>query len=701
MHPGEEYKEKGSGNPQTAAWLAAGSYLLIALFALRKLAPDPTRLLLSVDLGGAYGPIAISDQRMVLGTVIHAARGWLQPGHDLMGDGACFPTPQAWTLGEHMFGPGLLAALPLAVTGEPILAYNVMVLLTLWVPAIGGFLLARHLVGNSAAAFLAGLLIGFDWPRLEDTSHPYVHGDLWVPLALLCLHKAFTRGGWRPAIGLGLCTVLTLLESYYAILGALVVLGTVTVGLVWQNGVRGLRRAAPALFAVVAAGGITAWLVLAPYLETAEIWQTARTEVSSGFGLWSWILPGGGTFPGFVLTLAGLVGLGGYALLSRGERRSDPRLIYLLAAGLVWWCSVFFLPLGFGFQVPSPLTWAMDWIPGLDAVRVLASVGLAKTVPLAILAAFGFRALFRRLPQAAAALCLVLLSLGILAQRMHPTASEFARGISHDIAAMRLGPSDEAARVLAQAEGPTLILPLGNRNVVGASIGVMWSAWTAQPVSSCYNSLSTGINATLATLVNRLPRAAAVNALATIGFRNLAVDRERLPIRWQERLLGKAGDPPPEGLRLRAQGDSVELWSLPAAAPSTSDWSVLQPVSIPLPEEFEADSGPKTLRLATRNTSATTFAVPRPLQPIPFRVVVTDRRNWTKTESPLRALPLLAVGPRDESRLEIEISTDLAEGNYRVDLFAPDADRPLASRTLIIRPPAQDRLETLPDGLHG
>ena len=68
---------------------------------------------------------------MVLGTVMHAARGWLDPATSLMGAGAYFPMPNAWTLGEHMFGPGLLAALPLASTGEPILACNLMLVLTM------------------------------------------------------------------------------------------------------------------------------------------------------------------------------------------------------------------------------------------------------------------------------------------------------------------------------------------------------------------------------------------------------------------------------------------------------------------------------------------------------------------------------------------------------------------------------------------
>ncbi|MFP6665278.1 MAG: hypothetical protein VCC00_13870 [Deltaproteobacteria bacterium] len=106
-------------------------------------------------------------------------------------------------------------------------------------------MLARRLTGSTGAAFLAGLWARLAIARLGDTVHPYVHGDLWVPAALVCLHEAFRRGGLLALLGLPLFCALTFLESYYAILGALIVLGTITLGLILQTGREGLRRDAP------------------------------------------------------------------------------------------------------------------------------------------------------------------------------------------------------------------------------------------------------------------------------------------------------------------------------------------------------------------------------------------------------------------------------------------------------------------------
>ncbi|MEO2169417.1 MAG: hypothetical protein ABGY42_15110, partial [bacterium] len=334
---------------------AGGTYLLLILWVMSGLAPDPGRFVLIRDVKYAgVEAVLEADQKMVIGTVAHAARGWLAPGHSLRDAGACFPMPESWTLGDHMFGPGLLAALPLAITSQPILAFNLMIALTLWIPAIGTFALARRLTGSNPTAFLAGLFAGFSLHRLIDTVHPYVHGDLWVPLALLCLHESFRRGGIRPALGLMLTSSLCMLESYYAFLAAGIVLGTVTLGLIFHDGRAGLRRASGALALAAVAVLSTAFFVFEPYIETGRIWAGGG-HTTGGFGAWVQILPGWEYFPGVVLLGLTLLALVLRLWLAQESRTNDFRLLYLATAMILWLCSVGSLPLPFGGSISGPL----------------------------------------------------------------------------------------------------------------------------------------------------------------------------------------------------------------------------------------------------------------------------------------------------------------------------------------------------------
>src|SRR5690606_23384198 len=109
--------------------------------------------------------------------------------------------PESHTLGEHMLGLGILAALPWALTHDPILSFNVALLLTLWIAGVAMYRLAWHFTGSVPAALVAGLLFEITPRRLADQTHPYIHGDLWTPLALLCLHRALARARWRDVVG--------------------------------------------------------------------------------------------------------------------------------------------------------------------------------------------------------------------------------------------------------------------------------------------------------------------------------------------------------------------------------------------------------------------------------------------------------------------------------------------------------------------
>src|SRR6185436_11822564 len=95
------------------------------------------------------------DQQMVLSVVTRNARLLPTRPWEIAEGGQCVPTPRSYTLGEHMFGNGLLSVLPYAITRDPIVSYNVLLVLTLWLPALTMYALSLYFTGSPAAAFVA------------------------------------------------------------------------------------------------------------------------------------------------------------------------------------------------------------------------------------------------------------------------------------------------------------------------------------------------------------------------------------------------------------------------------------------------------------------------------------------------------------------------------------------------------------------
>jgi hypothetical protein len=381
--------------PRTVCLVAAAIvYLGVALWNFRAVLPAPATLLPeNPHLDADYAALARLDLTMVLWVVTGNADRILTRPAQLRAEGQCHPLPRAYTLGEHMLGESLLATVPLALTGDPIASYNVLLIASLWIAALAMFLCARHFTRSDPAAFVAGLLFGLEPARIKDAAHPFVHGDLWAPLALLFLHRTFARGGLRNALGCALFVGLTVLESLYALLGVVIVLGTYGAYAARCHRREVARWLAPLALAALLAAGL-AIVVLRPYLLTRATWDVL---VRSGttFVPPDAYAPGRAGFPGWIL-----LALAGVAIADRTRRRrdtggEDPRLAWLVAMLLVAWSSVRALPI-LGVELPSPLLLLKRTVPGADAVRALGMAGRVAALPGALLAAYGVLVLVER-----------------------------------------------------------------------------------------------------------------------------------------------------------------------------------------------------------------------------------------------------------------------------------------------------------------
>ena len=99
------------------------------------------------------------------------------------------PTPDALTLSEHLLGVSVIAAPVQWLTGSPLVAYNITVLLTYPLSGLAMFALVRRLTKNTDAAFLAGLAYAFAPYRTGQLPHIQMLVSFGMPLALLGLHE--------------------------------------------------------------------------------------------------------------------------------------------------------------------------------------------------------------------------------------------------------------------------------------------------------------------------------------------------------------------------------------------------------------------------------------------------------------------------------------------------------------------------------
>lgn len=116
-----------------------------------------------------------------------------------------YPDHATLTYGDPQFGTTLLGLPIFAATRNPVLAYNVPVLISIPLCAFGAYLLARHLTKSRAAGFLAALIWGFGTWHNGQATHQQLLSLEFLPFLLLALHRYGETRKARYLVALGLC----------------------------------------------------------------------------------------------------------------------------------------------------------------------------------------------------------------------------------------------------------------------------------------------------------------------------------------------------------------------------------------------------------------------------------------------------------------------------------------------------------------
>jgi hypothetical protein len=197
--------------------------------------------------------------------------------HEWWNPGIFHPAPLALAYSEHLVAQALLILPVHLATGNPILCYNISLLLTYVLSGLGAFLLARDLTGSMPAAILAGLFFGFNPYRIAQISHLQVLSSEWMPFAIYALRRHLKTGSHVSLAGLVASTVMQNLScGYYLVYFLPFVALWAAVEVIargrWRDR-RLLMRLAGAGTAIVA---LTAPFLL-PYYHLRQLGFTARS----------------------------------------------------------------------------------------------------------------------------------------------------------------------------------------------------------------------------------------------------------------------------------------------------------------------------------------------------------------------------------------------------------------------------------------
>jgi hypothetical protein len=314
-------------------WLAAAAYTALALVGTwplgRGLASD-----VAWDLGDSVFVMWVltwnhSQFLAVLGG------DWSRIG-SLFDANIFYPAPLTLAYSEPFLAQSL-QSLPLyALTGNPILVYNLLFLSTFVLSGLGMYLFVRTLTGRDLAAFVAGALFAFAPYRIPQSSHLQVLSAQWMPFVLYGFHRYFDTRRLRPLLAAAAALIAQNLSCLYYLLYFSPFAGAYVL---WEIGRRRLWRDRRMWVELCTAALVVTALtapVLLPYVRvrdqlqlgraddevvrySADVYSyvTAFTEQPVWGTLQTYAKPEGQLFPGLVTLMLALLGL-------RAARSSAP-----------------------------------------------------------------------------------------------------------------------------------------------------------------------------------------------------------------------------------------------------------------------------------------------------------------------------------------------------------------------------------------
>ena len=401
------------------AWTA-----LLAFLALAVASTWPLSVALTTSLPADYGdPLFVTwVMAWVARHLTRALTGDLGALVSMWDAPIFAPETNTLAFSEHFVGPAVQALPIYWLTGNPLLAYNILFLSTFVLSGLGAYLFVRELTTSRLGGLVAGVLFSVNDFRTTSISHLHTLSAHWVPLAMLGL-LVFARSGSRLALAFAAASVIALNMSsgyymlYFGPMTAAFVLVVLRRHTPWRT-----RQGWTWLAAAGAAVALVQLPLVLPYLELqrATTFSRTRAEVE----VFSFTLD---IYRARLPYLAPMLLLASASLLAWRAKGAGLRwaIVFFAATGVLGaWLSLGPVPRLHG--VPAALPGLYDllftYVPGYSGLRVAQRFAMVLMMALSVLAGIGAAQLARRAAPAGAAFAAALAVAHLTVQWMGPIA---------------------------------------------------------------------------------------------------------------------------------------------------------------------------------------------------------------------------------------------------------------------------------------
>lgn len=166
------------------AAVAAALYVLLTVVLTYPLSVHPATT--SFPGGG--------DRNLFVWTLAWNAHAFLHQPLAIFDANIFHPYPRTLAYSENLIGAALLVAPVQWLMQNPWLTFNLSVLATIPLCALGGFVLARRLGTSPTAAWICGLIYGFAPPRFLRIDQAHLTSVAWIPFCLAYVHSYLATG---------------------------------------------------------------------------------------------------------------------------------------------------------------------------------------------------------------------------------------------------------------------------------------------------------------------------------------------------------------------------------------------------------------------------------------------------------------------------------------------------------------------------